>query len=899
MADILNLISVYDENKFSNDILIPLFRKMGFLVEFNGGQNEKGRDIIATKDDVFGNRDEVIYMQVKKLPLKAPPKEDSRQIQDIIYQLEQAKDTPLVKYRNNKNRRPTRVHLILQDNPKDRVFETIQGFIHKRIHDVEIFTSSDVLGWIDRYSPELRRIIYQNGSGLIGEDYIPPAVTDLSKAVGNTTPFDHDVVYRDLNFITSYGANRNLIGCKIRKGSKVYLSSSSVKLLFPVLCDLELNYDLDIFPRAKKSEFREYIEWLNSIDDVELNNFVIQAQELGAQLSSVLADIEEREKKLRVQLKVNIDDMEGGIGVDFVAHCLHAGMNWSETITKYDSISSPMNKREIEIIQQLAYEFERKRRGIEAIEEQIEGVRFDTYSLDEHCFNEYFEKLTKSYDDALALLGKGLPKEVNYAQISAIEEIEKLFLKYKNDVSNLYRLANGSKTPFDYNDCISRRLNCRPHAILDSGHNIGVFGSAGAGKTTTLIDYFNYRNRESGKVLFVPLNRSLKKLIDYKESLRTNFDILETLDVCLKKGEHNITLNDVVREEFSRDIIEKYICASRNVDISIDNVNKVREEISSGYTVILDGLDEVANAVDGILDSIRDFRNKYSDSSIIVSSRDNTKKILDLGLFGITLEPFNETQLVGFIESYLDDELLVRKMKKMLESSGIGKILRTPLLATLACDLTKIGVNLFNSEEDLYRERFILLTDRYDREKNVDRQVNSSERIMIVLTSLAYNLQKNARREFFLDEAIDIVCEDHRVKFDRDLIDSCIKESVDPCNVIILDNVADVYSFGHLRYQEYLAKEYIAKYRDVDLSSHLVDERWNGVMSLVFQSYSIPQFSKAVEDFISENGCYTSNFKEIANQIAPFRTSEENFKISNILELHRKIYRHDLDYGVI
>ena len=46
-----------DENKYTNEIIIPLLRKMGYMeVTYNHGIREFGKDIIFSEFDKFGNK---------------------------------------------------------------------------------------------------------------------------------------------------------------------------------------------------------------------------------------------------------------------------------------------------------------------------------------------------------------------------------------------------------------------------------------------------------------------------------------------------------------------------------------------------------------------------------------------------------------------------------------------------------------------------------------------------------------------------------------------------------------------------------------------------------------------------------------------------------------------------
>lgn len=74
------------EDDFSKEVLVPLLYRMGYqFVDFHGGPYELGKDIIANKENEFGQL-EVTVIQSKKLKAEKTSA-SSKFFGDIVHQL--------------------------------------------------------------------------------------------------------------------------------------------------------------------------------------------------------------------------------------------------------------------------------------------------------------------------------------------------------------------------------------------------------------------------------------------------------------------------------------------------------------------------------------------------------------------------------------------------------------------------------------------------------------------------------------------------------------------------------------------------------------------------------------------------------------------------------------------
>src|SRR5436190_8012882 len=108
-VQLLRALQQLPENQLSKTILKPLFVALGFnRVEFYGGSNEGGKDLICTRQNELGET-ELTCVQVKKYKPSAKAR-DKQSFGELVTQLSQAfeKEVPTL----DGNAMPNRVFLI-------------------------------------------------------------------------------------------------------------------------------------------------------------------------------------------------------------------------------------------------------------------------------------------------------------------------------------------------------------------------------------------------------------------------------------------------------------------------------------------------------------------------------------------------------------------------------------------------------------------------------------------------------------------------------------------------------------------------------------------------------------------------------------------------------------------
>ena len=255
------------------------------------------------------------------------------------------------------------------------------------------------------------------------------------------------------------------------------------------------------------------------------------------------------------------------------------------------------------------------------------------------------------------------------------------------------------------------------------GGKVGLFGGAGVGKTTTLTAYSNIINEnENKKVIYIALNR----LVDeFKEA--TN------------KRENKNWQN--------KDLLIKLILLSKGLEPTDEHINDAKIHLPQNLTLILDGLDEVYDTIPNIIKSISNFKKTYTNTQLIISSRDCVSFLSDIDFLGITLLPFTEIQLNDFVLGWFNEnKKKATKLITSVQEGGLYEHIKTPLLATITCTLVEKGINAPSTENEIYSERLRLFTGEYDLHKSIERQNHKSRTLINCAKKIALEMHKQGLR---------------------------------------------------------------------------------------------------------------------------------------------------------
>jgi hypothetical protein len=341
----------------------------------------------------------------------------------------------------------------------------------------------------------------------------------------------------------------------------------------------------------------------------------------------------------------------------------------------------------------------------------------------------------------------------SYAEVHKLNEyVESLMDKYKVEVE-VY--------DFTKEDIIRIQVQ-DPLDVLDISDLLMIEGPPGSGKTTFLRILSIRILEEGGKVLYVPC-------------------------CSVQPKYRNKSLSYIVQNLSEGRVAKKWA---------------LKDSI-----LVLDGLDE---APFDLSDKIK--REKRRFSKIIVSVRTAYNTEIRGSSFNIGLVPFDESERDEFFEKWFRGDINHKKIVRKLISDfpDIDYHTRLPLLATLTATLIQKGYKP-TTRSEIYDNRLRLLLSEWDQFKEIERiHIDDPKAKRRFLRKLAFNVHSSEQRRRTFNS------EDIRKAFIGALgdwgyqkgIEFIIDDLIHASGVIIKER-RNVYTFGHLSFQEHLAGEYI------------------------------------------------------------------------------------------
>jgi NACHT domain-containing protein len=220
----------------------------------------------------------------------------------------------------------------------------------------------------------------------------------------------------------------------------------------------------------------------------------------------------------------------------------------------------------------------------------------------------------------------------------------------------------------------------------------------------------------------------------------------------------------------------------------------------------LDGLDEIPS-VDRqheLLELARTFMLSQSNVDLIVTSREH---VFGLGwLPRVRLRELDSEGITELVNKWLDhDKADVKEFFDQLAAVGssLGRLMGTPLVATLIIAVYRKNRKLPESKVRLYKIFVELLSGGWDYAKGLKRETRFGTNVKLsVLGHLATLLHFQRRRDF--KESVFRVAVEDTITLTIPQWDLLLNELVQDC---LLARVGSSYSFSHQSFQEYFAAQ--------------------------------------------------------------------------------------------
>ncbi|WP_166387940.1 NACHT domain-containing protein [Polaribacter sp. 11A2H] len=862
---IYSAIQQIPENELTQTVIKPTLEKLGFLkVEFYGGTDEEGKDLLCWKKDPLGEI-VLIVAQVKhfKFTNKAS---GGKSFQNVVNQLTMSLQKR-VQYSDKSSHIPEQVYLISSKeidskNIKGR-FSDYPDINQNRIKIIDGYRLSEL---ILKNCPEI-------ASKLINEDidltyYSSENLTNdiLLKALGFNKKLNLKSIYTDIDFS---------------------LGKHTTKLFF----NLEFKGKIEKFNLDKK-------EWGNfQVDFGKLSR-----QEIDIILNENIEDVkaayneeyiqfkkwEDANQKLKIKLSKEEDVFKKAVkknerNWNYYRKARNVHNNLLKKQIKEKSKNKALSEQ-IKREQSEIKELEKKLSDVLSIEKEIEKIsqNIEKHSLKKIVPKYYFSINGNKIEALLEEDKKFIKTEISKFNSKAPSKNElKLYLQkcdiiFKRsfillgNVHILQSLGIIKKVVFR-KSLDSTRFKLPINKIFDTNLNLVLLGEAGAGKTTSLQMYaINNKENEERIILWAPLIRLVQKwsLNSKKIDLSTKIESLD-LAICEYLQSKNINLIN-------------------NEILDIFNRKKV--------VVLFDGLDESIKSNEWLPEAINYLAKKYANSlQIIVTSRMTGEYVEKLDFLTVTLLPFTQTQRNQFINNWFEDDNSDAKEKVILhfkKNKSIDETTRNPLLTTTLCVLAKHDLPLPNTEIKLYDNRLKLLAGYYDNVKNIPSRISTTPHNLEYLSKkIAYYLHSKFIRELEYSKLEEFAINCLSRTLSPEMSKKALKELIDPCNILVPMTDTGKYGFGHLRYQEHLAASELLTSRSVNIPYLMTQVWWKESLLFFSQmSDSLIWLAKDVGHFISDE-----NFKKTFNELIELRPEKEKEEIN--LQVKEFVENFDLVYN--
>lgn len=781
-----------NENDLTVNYIVPLLTRMNFYnVEFNGGPSEEGKDLIFWDIDRMGKK--ILYLaQVKHFKFSSKAS-SSRSLQTVVNQLGNCFLRKIL-HSDGEARFPSHVYLISTHPIDHRSLKSqFESSFSLREREIHIIDGIELAEMFLRIAPDLVRKLIHDNFALV-EAKMEPSLDNriLLEALAFNGRKDIRQIFTDIDFSLGKRTTKMLFSSEFKSTSKKIKIAGHdwgafletwilVKAVYP---NPALDLEIVKFEPLFNSYSDSHRQWQNELNEIQL--------------------LSEKKQEERRRLL----DQLGPMARHRTSQEQRSGINLKKNSIEVDDKIKQLDKVEKEIIE-LNGEFNDQK--------SREPVAEFELSVDSEIFVNQLDKKR--------IWIEGEIKEINSNPVKS--ELLKSFLLTCKHIFEATDLLLKNRT---FLGCISiegaseirvnfeqTRLRMTLDHVIDTGINLIVLGDAGAGKSTTLQMYARTR-LSSGKksIYFIPLAQISKSI-----------------------GNINIELSIHEKVEKFEFAIVKYF---QDIGLSLDYGAFVGNINNFDLVLLLDGLDEVIKIAPWLPSAIEQMAKRYPDTvQIVVSSRFSGDFLGEISFFPVSILRFTNEQRDNFITKWFEDttsrEVVSRIKEHLRKNPAIGKIVTSPLLATILCVLGENGVALPSSEINLYADRMKLLTGYYDSVKQIRSRISfTPHQLERCAQKLAYYMHLNNMRQISAEDIEHMLTATPfavQAGLTKDDARKAVKELFEPCNVIVPIQENGALGFEHLKYQEHLAAREILENRAIDVLPLLKHPWWREVMLLV------------------------------------------------------------------
>jgi hypothetical protein len=544
------------ENKFTFEVVMPLFNALGFSVDHHGGQLEGGKDVICWRNADF-NVKELVVIQVKKTKPSVAAK-SKNSFSEIITQLQQASEK-LVPCLDGTSRRPDKIYFITPYQIDTRSLESrFEGMSTLTLRGVRVLDGVAVYEQLVRTLPNLIEDVcgdeFSIKHGLLTKNV---SNADLLSALNYSNEKNIEDFYCDLDFSVGRLTSKLFFSFDFNGKNEVHNLDAIEWTKLQRITDRILDQtNVDIIQPSTTTVIEDYrrrlIEWESPQNKALLNDVYKATSDIENTLSFVISECSElvndalfsSSENTPFGPKTNSAFTEGeldrlGILKQAKQHLQSEYTSWLD-----NAEVSPQKLSQTKRILDAATSQLERMRNEGFIINVAESGRLSELLRSVHSMNKQYEELARLTPeikqkpdyrlsiDGLALerllkdwrnfVANGIEslskKKLSQAETKRFfEECQSIFSTV-GEIMDLRALADavGIDGNQKYSvDSAVRRIHMPMREVFATGIDCAVYGEAGAGKSTTLFKYASEASSADGAdeiTLFLPLTRLLANL---------------------------------------------------------------------------------------------------------------------------------------------------------------------------------------------------------------------------------------------------------------------------------------------------------------------------------------------------------------------------------------------------
>lgn len=651
---LIGKIQEIHEDDLSKHVLIPLLKSMGYHhVEFYGGPYEQGKDVIAYMRNDLMDVDDLCVFQAKKIGEVSLVK-DNDKVSKLLSQLRKCYLKDVITF-SGLEKKPDKVYLVTPYPVRSRFMDDLSEELAIPGSTIYLIDGPRIVNLCKKYDAGiLSRFEDSEAQKLL--DPFELSNIELRNALNKKIDFKLSETYSDLAFFVGSAESHVLL-------NSAYLIDSSVKKIayrdwgFLKKIMMEVEDLLEVNPLTESLKYiedsyvkinKKYKSEENTKVGVELDkakkNLINIVSVLGVRISeaqglyNVLKERSdflenEREVIFTVPEKLEkIKQIQREISVSKYIFEDIEDINVVLSLDLYSNHTKSINQKFKDMIDNVKDIFEMGI-AVKKLSEKYIEKPFVSVSIDKEKMENRIQEKILYYRSCIEV--------INSRSVSS--DYIKLFLEETEKTLRGLNLLIYRSQPLHENikiikpqEISSGGVSLSPREVLNSGKDVAIYGGAGAGKTTTLQMYARDFIGSDLVMIYLPLNRLVKRFKDWEAAF----------------------LDGKSYTEDSYKLLLVLIILYKDWQPDEKNIQSIfsRIEREGAVKIILDGLDEAYNSIPGLIDSINSFKIAFPKVQLIISSRDCVSYLNKIKFLGITLLPFTNEQFKKFVTRWLDDK---------------------------------------------------------------------------------------------------------------------------------------------------------------------------------------------------------------------------------------------------